>query len=205
MTDAEYDVLQSELRATHCSNEGLHDQAASAIRSLRAQISAMSASNDDLTTECARLRAELSDAASALPFVSGSIEHRIRMYRDDMQRRLSSAEAECARLRAEWKAAISKADSDASSLREQISRLQEAGYAYRDQMRAEEQIDHYDYLRTKLHEAEAALAAAQADAERYRWLRRFDHFGTVDAMLDTMEYNTLDAAVDAARAREKTC
>ena len=36
------------------------------------------------------------------------------------------------------------------------------------------------------------------DANRYRWLRRFDNFGSVNTILDTEQYNTLDAAVDAA-------
>jgi hypothetical protein len=42
----------------------------------------------------------------------------------------------------------------------------------------------------------------QRDAARYRWLRRFDHFAQVDAMLDTTEYTTLDSAIDAAIAAE---
>ena len=40
------------------------------------------------------------------------------------------------------------------------------------------------------------------DAESYRWLRKFRNFHVVDAMLDTTEFNTLDAAVAAAMARE---
>jgi hypothetical protein len=36
------------------------------------------------------------------------------------------------------------------------------------------------------------------DAERYRWLRRFDHFSQVDGMLNLTEFATLDSAVDAA-------
>lgn len=39
-------------------------------------------------------------------------------------------------------------------------------------------------------------------AAKYEWLKRFDHFALVDAMLDTTEYNTLDAAVEAAMASE---
>ena len=38
----------------------------------------------------------------------------------------------------------------------------------------------------------------EKDAARYDFLRRFDHFACVDAMLDTTEYNTLDSAVDSA-------
>ncbi len=34
------------------------------------------------------------------------------------------------------------------------------------------------------------------DALRYNWLRRFDHFSAVNALLDTTQFNTLDAAVD---------
>jgi hypothetical protein len=45
--------------------------------------------------------------------------------------------------------------------------------------------------------------ALRKDAARYRWLRRMDHFGEVDAMLDTTEYNTLDAAVDAAMSAQE--
>lgn len=41
------------------------------------------------------------------------------------------------------------------------------------------------------------------DAARYEWLRRFDHFRRVDDMLNTTEYNTLDAAVDAAMGDPK--
>ena len=40
-----------------------------------------------------RLTAEVADAASALPFVAGSIENRIRVYRDEMQRRVAAANA----------------------------------------------------------------------------------------------------------------
>lgn len=54
----------------------------------------------------------------------------------------------------------------------------------------------------KLDEALARAEAAERDAERYRWLRRFDHFSTVDAMLNS-DYNTLDSAVDAAALAEK--
>lgn len=36
------------------------------------------------------------------------------------------------------------------------------------------------------------------DAERYRWMKRFDRIARIDAMLSTMDYHTLDAAVDAA-------
>lgn len=38
------------------------------------------------------------------------------------------------------------------------------------------------------------------DAARYRWLRSFANFDRVDAMLSSMNYHTLDAAVDAAIA-----
>ena len=41
------------------------------------------------------------------------------------------------------------------------------------------------------------------DAERYRWLRNFRNLSHVDAMLDTTDFNTLDAAVDAAIAAHK--
>lgn len=47
-------------------------------------------------------------------------------------------------------------------------------------------------------EAAAKQAALELDAARYRWLRRFDHFAQVDEMLNSTEFNTLDAAVDAA-------
>ena len=61
----------------------------------------------------------------------------------------------------------------------------------------------YRALHLKFLALENELAAAQKDAERYRWLRRFDHFSQVDSMLDTTEYNTLDAAVDAAIGKVK--
>lgn len=48
---------------------------------------------------------------------------------------------------------------------------------------------------------EREVEALRADAERYRWLRRMDHFAQVDAMLDGMEYHTLDAAIDATRSK----
>ena len=50
---------------------------------------------------------------------------------------------------------------------------------------------------------EAAGGACDVnDALRYRWLRRLDHFAVVEAILDTTEYSTLDAAVDAARGKK---
>lgn len=45
------------------------------------------------------------------------------------------------------------------------------------------------------------IKALEADSERYRWLRRMDHFAAVDAMLNTTDYDTLDAAIDAARSK----
>ncbi len=48
--------------------------------------------------QIAALEKALADAASALPFVAGTIENRIRVYRDDMQRRLESKQAENERL-----------------------------------------------------------------------------------------------------------
>ena len=45
--------------------------------------------------------------------------------------------------------------------------------------------------------------ALRQDAERYQWLRRFDHFAIVDEMLSTIDYNTLDEAVDAALGEGK--
>jgi hypothetical protein len=53
----------------------------------------------------------------------------------------------------------------------------------------------------ELSRMRTALEGAEKDGARYRFLRRFDHFSTVDAMLDTMDYHTLDAAVDAAMQR----
>lgn len=46
-------------------------------------------------------------------------------------------------------------------------------------------------------EKEKEAAINRRDAERYSFLRRFDNFATVDAMLNTTEYTTLDSAVDA--------
>jgi len=45
----------------------------------------------------------------------------------------------------------------------------------------------------------AKLATVEADAKRYRWLRRFDHFSRVDELLNRNDINTLDAAIDAAK------
>lgn len=45
----------------------------------------------------------------------------------------------------------------------------------------------------------AQVEALRADAERYRWLRRLDHFASADALLDMDGIDTLDAAIDAAR------
>ena len=41
MTDKELDDMASELRATHCSNEGLHDAAADALTALRVEVAAL--------------------------------------------------------------------------------------------------------------------------------------------------------------------
>lgn len=48
---------------------------------------------------------------------------------------------------------------------------------------------------------QAAQSLASMDAQRYCFLCRFDHLSSVNALLDTTEYNTLDAAVDAVMAR----
>lgn len=53
-------------------------------------------------------------------------------------------------------------------------------------------------LRAENSRLRAQIAELQRDAERYDFLRRLDHFGTVDAMLNGMTYHSLDAAVDAA-------
>jgi hypothetical protein len=53
-------------------------------------------------------------------------------------------------------------------------------------------------------EAADEIERLRADAARYRWLRRFDHFALVDSLLDTTEHNTLDSAVDFAMANERT-
>jgi len=49
---------------------------------------------------------------------------------------------------------------------------------------------------------ETASRHAPVDAQRYRFLRRFDHWASVDAFLETHDHNTLDSAVDAAMARD---
>lgn len=59
----------------------------------------------------------------------------------------------------------------------------------------------FDLVCRVVDQAAARIAALERDAARYHFLRRFDHFAVVDAMLDTTQYNTLDAAVDAAIAR----
>ena len=51
---------------------------------------------------------------------------------------------------------------------------------------------------SELAEARVELDRLKADAERYEWLRRFDHFAIVDELLNSVEINTLDAAIDAA-------
>lgn len=43
---------------------------------------------------------------------------------------------------------------------------------------------------------DASTKDLMADASRYQWLRRFDHFAAADALLDTTRFDTLDAAVD---------
>ena len=40
------------------------------------------------------------------------------------------------------------------------------------------------------------------DAERYRFIRRFDRLSYVNELLSGTEFNTLDAAIDAARAKD---
>lgn len=64
--------------------------------------------------------------------------------------------------------------------------------------------DNYEKMRTHIAELEAKLAAAEADAERYRWLRdRGDDCQWQNLLrVEVDEFSSLDAAIDAARGGE---
>jgi hypothetical protein len=93
-------------------------------------------------------------------------------------------------------------------LRARVAELETAGYAYRDQMRVELK---------RAERAESDLAAARADAERYRWLRgdvqddfstrwsrwRIEHWASPGPTWSDIRGADLDAAIDAAIAEEK--
>lgn len=49
-------------------------------------------------------------------------------------------------------------------------------------------------------ELHSEFAAAEADAERYRLLRRGQHWSVIDGIGDTLRADALDAAIDAAMA-----
>jgi hypothetical protein len=52
--------------------------------------------------------------------------------------------------------------------------------------------------------APPAQAEAQVDADRYRLLRRGQHWSVIDGIGNTLRAEQLDAAIDAARAKDKT-
>lgn len=65
--------------------------------------------------------------------------------------------------------------------------------------------DAHDLLRETVAALPALLdrlEVAELDAERYRWLERFDHLTQVNSMLNGIEYTTLNVAVDTAREWE---
>ena len=100
--------------------------------------------------------------------------------------------------------------SDLNFLRQEISARSDLQQAYldcwrNDKARAERaeaelarQNAANDMIAKERDAWERLAKSAEQAAKRYRWLRRLDHFAQVDAMLDTTEYNSLDAAVDAA-------
>jgi hypothetical protein len=65
------------------------------------------------------------------------------------------------------------------------------------QIRAEQHAT-FKEAADRIAELEAALAEAQSDAVRYRWLRQRDNAKAVEIVMTVFEPDALDAAVDAA-------
>ena len=161
MTDAEYDalppqeIIEAAARVSrYFSENGMHEWALEGcasrreVETLRAQVATMSASNDDLAAECARLRAK---HAVACPECGHEFE--ACLIDAAASELLQRSEAECARLREEcgaaaawileWIVAEKYHKPDAPAM------VKDAQRRYREEIDARKK-------------AEAALAAAQA-------------------------------------------
>lgn len=116
--------------------------------------------------------------------ITGRAQMRVPVEATDSDIVLLDCKAEITKLRADLAAEIAGRDQDAQQYRADLAREREA------------------HEQTK-----AALAAAQADAERYRWLRECTGpilagmpTGEVSLGVQWLDTTDLDAAIDAARA-----
>ena len=110
---------------------------------------------------------------------------------------LAAARAECeeqARLNGMGAERELKLQTDLAAARKEATRLYE-------------ELSYYDALRIELQTANADLAAARADAERYRWLRSTNAFTLLAIAWSHPAAQAIgedcDSAIDAALAGEK--